>query len=350
MAKSLISPSWDTAPPDRPRPALSQRLRPAPQPSGRPHPRCLGPCLRPRTPAAAPHQRPSPGPRPALCAPAHSDPRACSRPRTPAAPAPRRVPGSPHPAAHAPQPVLRLCRPDRRPWTPAHPPRDPRLRRTPVSSTPAGAPTCSGRPAPPRHSRRCAGLQPWPRGAARISGPQRALRHGSGERSPPRPAPEARAKEERTAAGAGCPRRPSCGVSLPTSPPERLVARANPEAAILVKSKEPWGGGGGGGRAGWGLCQRELETQGAPGLGQPLPLPAYPCRHLSSWGPQSQETIPSKAGTEAAGGARKMRKHSIHPGTCWPLGPQVPDFHPGCPAPLSPPGWRAEGTDCILKD
>ena len=292
MAKSLISPSWDTAPPDRPRPALSQRLRPAPQPSGRPHPRCLGPCLRPRTPAAAPHQRPSPGPRPALCAPAHSDPRACSRPRTPAAPAPRRVPGSPHPAAHAPQPVLRLCRPDRRPWTPAHPPRDPRLRRTPVSSTPAGAPTCSGRPAPPRHSRRCAGLQPWPRGAARISGPQRALRHGSGERSPPRPAPEARAKEERTAAGAGCPRRPSCGVSLPTSPPERLVARANPEAAILVKSKEPWGGGGGWAGLGGDCVSGSWRPRGPPDWVNHFPYRPIPAVTCLPGGPKARRPFP----------------------------------------------------------
>lgn len=117
MAKSQMSPSRDTAPPERPHPAVSQRLRPAPQSSGHPHSASRLPV------AAVPHPRSSPAP---PLQPAPQPSRAQPSPlhsgaltlwsllqpsTTPSSRARART--QPHPLAHAPQPGLRaLCRPD----------------------------------------------------------------------------------------------------------------------------------------------------------------------------------------------------------------------------------------------
>lgn len=117
MAKSQMSPSRDTAPPERPHPAVSQRLRPAPQSSGHPHSASRLPVAavpHPRCSPAPPLQPPrQPEPRPAQpsalrrthtleLAAAFHDPHSRARART-----------QPHPLAHAPQPGLRpLCWPD----------------------------------------------------------------------------------------------------------------------------------------------------------------------------------------------------------------------------------------------
>lgn len=61
--------------------------------------------------------------------------------------------------------------------------------------------------------------------------PQRAPRHGFGERSPPGPPLQTRAQEERLALWSA--------VHLPRPPPKRLALRVNPEEeeeAILIKS------------------------------------------------------------------------------------------------------------------
>lgn len=228
MAKSQMSPSRDTAPADRPRPAVSQRLRPAPQRSGHPHPAS-------RLPAAAvPHPRcspaPQPEPRPALCTPTHSHFGACcSLPRPPAparAPGPSRIPLPTHPSLGSDP-----CAGEPSPWILGHPPLDTRLRSSSVLSTP-------GRRAYPPAERgqrsrvtRAAAAAEQDRSPGPAGPPQRAPRHGSGERSPPGPALQTRAQEERLALWSA--------VHLPRPAPKRLALRVNPEEAekaILIKS------------------------------------------------------------------------------------------------------------------
>ena len=207
MAKSQMSPSRDTAPPERPHPAVSQRLRPAPQSSGHPHSASRLPV------AAVPHPRCSPAPPlqpPRQPEPRPAQPSALRRTHTlelaaafhdPQLPRPRPDPAaSLGPRTPAWAPSLVPARPS--PWILGHPALDTRLRGTSVPSTRASVRTHPLRGPRSRVTRAAASAAEQDRSPGPAGPPQRVPRHDSRERSPPRSALQTRAQEERLPFGA----------------------------------------------------------------------------------------------------------------------------------------------------
>lgn len=184
------------------------------------------PPQQPRTPAAAPHRSPSRA--------QSSAPRRTHTLELAVFPDPQLPPPRPDPAASlcpSTPACAGPCAGQPSPWILGHPPLDTRLRSSSVPSTP-------GRRAYPPAERgqrsrvtRAAAAAEQDRSPGPAGPPQRAPRHGFGERSPPGPPLQTRAQEERLALWSA--------VHLPRPPPKRLALRVNPEEeeeAILIKS------------------------------------------------------------------------------------------------------------------